>query len=117
MVALRLIGFVAIGLAVVGVILSISVDVFYVTSALTLFVSGVVFLALDALLVKLDKIHGAVVASQQSPASSSSVTKPAADTSVASRNGIQLQQKGGNYVARGVTFKSIDEFYAWADAQ
>jgi len=117
MFALRLIGFAAIGLAVVGGIFSISVDLFYITPALTLLVSGVVFLALDAMLVKLDKIHGALVASQQGPTSSSKVSKPPVDTSVASRNGIQLQQKGDAYVARGLTFKSIDEFYDWADTQ
>lgn len=117
MIALRLIGLAAIGFSMVGVVLSISVDPFYVTPSLTLFVSGVVFLALDAMLVKLDKIHGALVASQQGPISSSNVTRPPVDTSVASRNGIQLQKKGDAYVARGLTFKSIDEFYAWADTQ
>lgn len=114
MLALRIIGYGAIGLGILSLVFSVTGSAIYVAPSITLIVSGVVFLAMDAMLVKLEQIREALTPQKQRTVSEHSYPASEPKNVVATANGIELLQKDNKMMARGITFNSIDEFKTWA---
>jgi hypothetical protein len=110
-------GYGAIALSVAGVFISLTEGWLYVAPTITLFVSGVVFLAFDAVVVKLEEIRRALTPAPENTITTRSEPSIIQENVVATNNGIKLRQDGGKLVARGITFDSIAEFESWARYQ
>ena len=117
MLALRLFGYSAIALGIIGVVVSFVESFIYIVPAMTLLVSGVVFLAFDAILLKLDQIRDALTVKNMNTADIRPNSAPTPQNVIATTNGIELRQEGSKMVARGLVFNSIGEFRSWADSQ
>lgn len=117
MLALRIIGYGAIGLGILSLVFSVTESAIYVAPSITLIVSGVVFLAMDAVLVKLEQIRVALTPQKQRNVSETSYPSSEPENVVAKANGIKLQQVGNKMMARGITFNTVEEFKEWAQSQ
>ncbi len=63
------------------------------------------------------KVLDILIQNTNEPQASNNKSRSKGSGAVATKNGIDLHRTGDTFVARGIVFNSIEQFYEWAESQ